>query len=188
MNKLGKTCAALAVVSLCLVSCKERAMNASASDAAAPVAKPAVVKDHNYQAVDGVEYSYVAGISDEARKAGQAAASVINFRYAGERDGKHQVHTTDGATVTAMECARPCEVIKLMSFMDADYLRNTVKVERIVNQPGSLANAVFSDVLAGKLHQYGMGRGGKKYQVWIEEKRGLREFVLPKDFKQKTFE
>jgi hypothetical protein len=146
---------------------------ASSRQAAAPSPKL-----HNYEVKDGMDYGYTRALSDAERNAGKAAPSVIMFRYAGERDGRHQVHASDGTTFTALECERPCRVIKSMSFVDADYLRDKVHVERLTYQSGTVAAAVFDDVFAGQLRQYGVARGTKSYQVWVDERAGRREHLV----------
>lgn len=90
----------------------------------------------------------------------------------------------DGSTVTGMECAKPCEIVKIMSFIDTDKLRKAVHVERIVNQPGTLAHAVFEDALSGKLRQYGIERGGRRYQMWVESKLGFMKYLIKKSLVQ----
>lgn len=140
------------------------------------VAKPAP-RAHNYYVKDGMDYGYPRALSSVEKQAGQAAEAVVMFRYAGVRDGKHQVHSHDGQLFIAFECENPCGVIKAMSFIDADMLRDTVKIERFVNAKGTVAAGVFEDVFAGELRQYGMERGNKRYQVWVDD-RGRREYAL----------
>lgn len=150
----------------------------------APVAaqsKPA----HHYQIREGMDFGYSEAISEQAQKSGQVAAKVTMFRYAGQRDGRHQVHTSDGTTFTAIECATPCEVLKIMSFIDQPYLRHTVHVERYRNEPGSVANAVLDDALNGRLNQYGMERGKQRFQVWVDEKNGYQEIAVKASEKSK---
>ena len=124
-----------------------------------------------------MEYGYASAISADQKNKGQVATKILMFKYAGERDGKHQVHTTDGIHFSAIECSSPCEVMKIMDFIDKDYLRGTVRVDRIKNQPGSVANSVMEDAIAGKLRQYGIGRDKQRFQVWVDEKKGYREFI-----------
>lgn len=149
---------------------------AGASPAGAPGVAGAT-RPHNYEFRDGMDYGYKRALSADQVAAGQATASLVMFRYAGERDGKHQVHSSDGNVFTALECERPCRVIKVLSFVDADYLRDNVRVERLEYQPGTIAASVMDDAFAGRLNQYGMSRGNKAFQVWVDE-RGRREFAV----------
>lgn len=133
---------------------------------------------HNYEVRDGMDYGYSAAISQDAQKSGQVAPKIIMFKYAGQRDGKHQVHSSDGVNFTAVECFSPCEVMKIMNFINKDYLRDTVHVERIKNQPGTIANLVMEDALNGRLNNYGMGRGKQTFQVWVDERAGYQEHLV----------
>lgn len=65
-----------------------------------------------------------------------------------------------------------------MRFVDSDYLRDKVHVERIAFQAGTVAAAVLEDAFGGKLHQYGISRGHKAYQVWVDERAGRREIQV----------
>ncbi len=139
------------------------------------VARP---KRHAYEMRDGMKYGYTTVVSEESRRAGQVANAVLMFSYAGERDGKHQLHTTDGNVFTALECSNPCELMKAMTFIDKDYLRQNIKVEYLKNTVGSVANLAISDALDGYLNQYGIERGKVAHQVWMDEQKGLREIPI----------
>lgn len=148
-------------------------------DAPKPVEAPPK-KDHNYVMQDGMKYGYPAAISEDARKAGQVAEQLIMVLYAGEREGKHQAHIMDGVTVSAMECASPCDYVKIMTYIDNAYLRNQVKVEHMAVAPNSVARFVMDDAISGKLKQYGVGIEGKSYNVWVDEKKGMVKTPMPK--------
>lgn len=81
-----------------------QAGNHARPPASAPARAVAPLKAHNYEVKDGMEYGYTRELSADERAAGQAAKPVLMFRYAGERDGKYQVHASDGTTFTALEC------------------------------------------------------------------------------------
>jgi hypothetical protein len=130
---------------------------------------------HAYEIRDGMKYGYSAAVSDDQKRAGQVASAVMMFSYAGQRDGKHQLHTTDGTVFTAIECSDPCDVMKVMTFVDKDYLRQNIKVEYLKNTVGSVANFALSDAFKGYLNQYGIERGGVAHHVWMDEQKGLRE-------------
>lgn len=146
---------------------------------AANMASAQDVGAHNFQVQDGLQYGYKAAISETARASGQVAPQILMFRFAGERDGKFQVHTVEGNAVTALECTKPCKVVKTIAFIDANYLRQSTQVSHMAYEPGTIAYAVFEDALNGRLRPYGMERGNKRYQVWVEEKRGFREYPVP---------
>lgn len=152
-------------------------------EAGAEIIKPQK-RGHNYEMREGMDYGYSAAISQDAQKSGQVAPKILMFKYAGQRDGKHQVHSSDGVNFTAIECSSPCEVMKIMNFIDKDYLRDTVHVERIKNQPGTIANLVIDDALNGRLNNYGMGRGKQTFQVWVDERAGYQEHLIKAPAKQ----
>lgn len=140
---------------------------------------PAIpLKDHNYVMQDGLQYGYPAAISADARQSGQVAETLVMVYYAGERDGKMQAHIMDGMTVTAIECARPCDYIKIMTYIDNEYLRDQIKVERIAAAPGSVGYLIMEDAMNGKLRQYGRGVAGKQYSMWVDEQKGMQRFPL----------
>jgi hypothetical protein len=161
------------VLALLLQGC-----NNSPSDNAPAVSIAPPKPDHYYEVVEDMAYGYTAALSLEDKQRGVAAPKVLMFRYAGMRDGKHQVHQSDGMRFTAIECSNPCEVLKIMTFIDQDYLRSQVHVERMKNMPGSIANRVFEDALKGKLKTYGIGRGKNNFQPWVDEKAGYREHLV----------
>lgn len=96
---------------------------------------------HNYDAKEGVFYSYVAAISEEERKAGQGAGSVLTYAYLGKQDGKHVLVrvTADGRPLETAYCGNPCRVI---TFTDGRQYGFT---------EGSIIGAAFADAIAGKL-------------------------------------
>lgn len=138
-----------------------------------PVVQRPPAKAHNYDLKDGTEYGYAVAISQAQQQAGQVSNQVLMFRYLGEHEGRHQLHQTDGNVVAVMECTNPCEFIKIMSFVDAPYMRDSITVERIQNVPGSIANLAFDDALNGRLEVSTRNRDGKATRVWMHERRGL---------------
>lgn len=138
------------------------------------------VKDHNYVMQDDMQYGYPAAVSETDKKAGQIAEKLVMVYYAGERDGKFQVHILDGTTISAMECTRPCEYLKIMSYFDNPYLDPQVNVERIAAQPGSLGYYIMQDATNGKLHQYARTKNGKRYDQWMDERKGMLQLLVAK--------
>lgn len=136
------------------------------------VAAPAM-KAHNYDVHDGTEYGYTSAVSQAQREAGQVGANIIMFRYAGERDGVHQLHMIKGSVYQALECRAPCEVVKIMTVMDLDGSRRDVHVERVRNQPGMLAGMALDDAFHGRLEAYVETYDEKRFEVWVDERKGL---------------
>lgn len=136
------------------------------------------IKDHNYVMNDGNQYGYSTAISDEDKKNGQVAEKLVMVYYAGERDGKFQVHVLDGTSISAMECARPCEYLKIMSYLDNPYLDPQVNIQRIASVPGSIGYLIMQDALNGKLHQYGRGKNNKIYNPWMDENKGMLQILF----------
>lgn len=131
-------------------------------------------RDHNYDSQDGIAYGYTTEISQAQREQGQAAASVIMVEYAGSKGDKHQVHTRKGNVLTAFECAPPCEVIKVMTVIDSDYLRNQVNIEHIRAQPNTIAALALEDAIKGKLRQYSEYHGDNMVGVWVDGVKGIQ--------------
>ncbi len=155
--------------------------NAPSADAAATAKAMAEIEatlknQPHYTAKDGLEYGYTKGLSEDALKSGQAAAEILMFRYKGERNGRMQVTHQSGQIITAIECAEPCTVLKMMTFADIDYARNNVKVDRIQYAPGSIAHAVMNDALNHRLEPSFTYQGKKAMQEWVEEGRGYKYY------------
>jgi hypothetical protein len=169
-----------ALLSLVLAGCgkDEPATQDTAQVEASTPVQPKL-PDHYYVMQDGEEYGYSRALSKDQKNAGQAATSLMMFRYAGQRNGKYQLHVTDGINIMAAECSNPCEYIKTMSFMDADYLRNKISIERLQNAPDSIIHFAFEDAFAGKMQPYAVKRGGKDVQMWVTDK-GPQYFPLEK--------
>ncbi|TVO57550.1 hypothetical protein [Denitromonas halophila] len=130
-------------------------------------------QDHNYVMRDGMEYGYTMALTDEQRQAGQIGEQIIAFMYLGSREGKHQVLARDGSVVTVMECEVPCQFVKGMTFVDEDYLRDTIKVDRFQAQPGTIIGAVMDDVANNQLAVAGTLRNGKKHTMWMDARKGM---------------
>ncbi|MCQ9375179.1 hypothetical protein NMQ14_13045 [Methyloversatilis sp. XJ19-13] len=168
-----------AVLALTLTACGADRPQTSAAPAptAAVSVKPPTP---NYVMKDGMKYGYPAAISEDARRAGQVAEQLIMAMYAGERDGRLQAHIIDGISVTALECERPCEYLKVMSYVDIDGIPPQVKVEHIAAAPGSIGRLIMDDAVNGFLRQYGTGdEKGPRYSVWVDEIKGIVRTKLP---------
>ena len=95
-----------------------------------------------YASIDGDEYLYSAGISDNARDAGQVAGQFMAFRYRGVKDGKITL-TSEGMT---LRCDENCSVITMI-----DQFGNKQHIEF---NPNSVAGAAFADAMNGLLAEH----------------------------------
>lgn len=143
--------------------------------------KPAqpVMPEYNYVMQDGMKYGYPVAISENQRKEGQMSEQLLMALFAGEKDGKFQVHVIDGVVVRAMECEAPCQYLKVMSYIDDPILRKQIKVEHIAASPGSVGYLMMQDAIRGKLKQYGVGTDKKRYTVWVDEHKGMIRTPMP---------
>lgn len=131
-----------------------------------------LVLPHNYSLKDGLEYGYELAISQDAAESGQAASSILMFRYSGNKDGKVQLFGDEGGVITTAECEGNCDFIKVMTFMGNQMLSK----EMIKGGGISVASLALDDARNGKLEQYVHEEKGKKYHVWYTEKgRKLEE-------------
>ena len=146
---------------------------AEASEVQEPVKVESTAKEHHYAIKDGMEYGYESAISDDDAKAGQVANKVMMMRYAGEKDGKYQVHAKDGAATMVIECDKQCDYIKTMMFVDNQMMQK----EMLKGGNGSLASIALSDAINGQLEPFVEESKGKKYHVWYTEKGKSREEV-----------
>jgi hypothetical protein len=110
---------------------------ANAAAAAAAAAEP----QHNWISHENGEYGYAVGISDDARKSGQAAEQVTMYRYLGFTNGIYTV-TAPGMLAT---CGSPCNVITVT---------NGYATEHIAYNPGSVIGAAFEDAINGQLEPW----------------------------------
>ena len=151
----------------------EQNQTAEASEAQAPAQENPANRAHGYAIKDGMEYGYETAISDDDAKAGQVANKVMMMRYAGEKDGKYQVHAKDGAATTVIECDKQCDYIKTMAFVD----NQLVQKEMMKGGNGSIASIALADAINGQLEPFIEESKGKKYHVWYTEKGKSREEV-----------
>jgi hypothetical protein len=110
---------------------------------AAPSIIPAqaIHPSHYYDERDGFVYSYIAAISEDARKAGKAAGNVVSFVYLGREDGRHVLTSIDrnGAPLSEAYCPDTCRVI---TYDDGS---------RVGYTETSIIGAAFADAIAGRL-------------------------------------
>lgn len=152
-------------------------LTASGATTATVTPSVSVAKVHNYDLKEGIDYGYTVLVTEDQRKAGQAGAQIIMMSYAGERNGKHQVHSRQGGLLTAYECSAPCDIVKIVSAMDIDGLRRTVHVERLRASPNMIASLALQDAMTGKLQTYSeypeAAPKGTRLDVWIDEQKGI---------------
>jgi hypothetical protein len=131
------------------------------------------IRTHNYDVQDGAEYGYTAAITPAQQQAGQVGQTIHMMFYAGERDGRHQMHMINGNVFVVFECSAPCEVIKAMTVIDEDGLRSQVNTERIRAVPGMIAALALDDAISGRLHPYEQHINGRRYAPWVDDSKGL---------------
>lgn len=102
---------------------------------------PPPTPSHYYDEQDGVLYSYIAAVSEDDRKAGKAAGSVVTFAYMGEEGGRHKLARvgSDGSVIGYSYCKRPCRVITYDDGTQIGYNER------------SIIGAAFADALRGEL-------------------------------------
>src|SRR3546814_14239022 len=89
---------------------------ASLDAESAPTDASPSVPDHNYDEKRGWTYYYVAAVSDEDRKKGRAAGSVVAYQYLGKNEeGQHVLASmnTNGTVSHRASCASPCRIIDM---------------------------------------------------------------------------
>lgn len=114
----------------------------SAEPANAAMATSPVIA-HSWISHENGEYGYPVGISDDARKAGQAADEVIMYRYLGFSNGAYTLFAPDTGIVAT--CPDPCTVITETS---------GYSTERVAYNPESVIGAAFEDALGGQLEPW----------------------------------
>ena len=128
-------------------------------------------KDHHYVLKDGFQYGYEPGTSIEDAAQGKLSNEILMFKYAGQREGKFQVFYPYSKThVTAMECDKPCEFIKII---DVDAY-NGITTSHLRATEGSIGYGVMQDAISGKLNQFILEEKGKKLSVWFDTKSGMK--------------
>jgi hypothetical protein len=128
------------------------------------VAMPTVAPaqpSHRYDYKEGEFYSYLGAVSEEDRKRGVAAPSVVRFRYSGFWDGSYHLQTIgDGDQVIGFaECSKPCVVIKEITPSGA--------VQHMGYSGTSIIGAAFDDAMTGQLKRapaVGAVRNGYRFQ------------------------
>lgn len=120
---------------------------------------------HNYDLKEGTTYSYIAAVSEEQEKRGQAAGDVLMFKYLGKSDGMNVVASVDdaGRMFGRSRCAEPCVIIK------RDGMRS------IAFNTSSVIGAVFEDAMHGYLEVAPEGRKASLEDEKISE--------IPKSFR-----
>jgi hypothetical protein len=121
---------------------------------------PAV--DHYYSLKDGYEYGYKQGLSDADKEQGLMAKALAMFKYSGEKNGVYQVYSKQGSVVTTVECAKPCEFMKVMVFAEGI---GHVSTERMPFTPDTLGWTVITDAQNGQLEQFVGDKNGRKYNI-----------------------
>lgn len=160
---------------LALAGCGEKAGTAAVSSepAAAEVVQP-VKAEHYYSMKDGFEYGYEKALSQNDIESGKASSELLFFKYAGERNGIYQAYLKDGQIITTLECANPCEFLKVMVFADGEFYSK----ERMRATEGVLGWHVMADAINGYMEQYIAKKDGKQFNIWFSEESGLERVPL----------
>lgn len=143
------------------------------SSSVPPAPAPEPMRTHHYVLKDGFEYGYERPPSKDEQDRGIATGILMMVKYAGERNGVHQVYSKDQATgaVSVIECSDPCEFMKVMVF--AYPQGGALSVQRLRAAPGIMGAAIMEDAIGGELQQYFSERNGKSFSIWFDEKKGL---------------
>lgn len=170
-------CAAVLVglVAGCSDSPKESAKPvASAPQTPEPIIATPPARTHNYALRDGYEYGYERPPSQEEINKGQATTALSMVKYAGVSNGNHQAYMHDKASnaVVVVECAKPCEFMKVMIFARPN--GPAISTDRMRASPGVLGAMIIEDAINGELEQFIGERDGRKYTVQFNEKSGLK--------------
>ena len=153
------------LISLALTGCNQGSP-AVTTEKEAEIA-PQTVLDHYYSLKDGYDYGYEQGLSEEAIQQGQAATSLLMFKYAGQKNGIYQVYSKDSDVSTVIECSNPCDFMKIMVFAKGI---GHIKTERMRATNGTIGWSVIADAINGKLEQFQGAKNDKKFTVWFDEK------------------
>jgi hypothetical protein len=131
---------------------------------------------HNFDFQDGMEYGYTVN-----QAPGQAARQVATFLFAGDRDGRYQLHSRQGPYLTAIECTFPCDVAKVITVFDGPGASpGTANVQRLRLDRNSVGLRALQDAATGRLKRYGIGYGAKRYTVWVDVERGVVKTLYKK--------
>ena len=129
-----------------------------------PVPVPPPKPKHLYSVQDGLEYGYAQALSDQDIKSGTATKSLLMFSYLGKKDGAYQVMLKDGSYRTVVECALPCEVAKVYTFVGDRFL----KKEMMPINGAVLVAAPLMDAMAGYLNQLTGMKGTVEMSFWVD--------------------
>lgn len=132
--------------------------------------EPSPARPHNYDLQEGSAYGYTAALSNSDREGGRVGQQIVMVLYAGQREGRHQVHIRQGALLSALECGAPCDVVKMITVMDIAGVPAQPNVQMLRNAPGMLAGLALEDAIKGRLAQY---RDEQGRAVWVDSVTGV---------------
>lgn len=146
VHKISIMFATLLLASACTDQ-KRNAVNtvADPTDVATPEdAETPSAPSPQYRDSEGDRYLYVAEVSEDDRKKGKAAGSVIEYRFLGEKNGVLTLEEVaeDGAALGRLECRRDCQIMKFTS---------GGQVSRLPYGNSSIASAAMADAINGFL-------------------------------------
>jgi hypothetical protein len=170
-----KSVALACMVLCCIAGCsgeRQESQQPASPSAEAPQVLPQ--RDHNYDFKEGMEYGYTMAQTESNAKDGLAASQVTMLKFAGEKDGRYQLHANNGSVLTAIECTYPCDVAKIMIIMDMPGVPpSAMNVQRLRLNADAVGMLALEDAAKGKLRQYGREVDGKKYTVWLDQQKGV---------------
>ncbi|WP_293934018.1 hypothetical protein [Iodobacter sp.] len=127
---------------------------------------------HWYVMRDGSEYGYERVLSKNETDQGQAAGTLIMIKYAGQKNGKHQIYLQQKEEFDVFECNEPCDYIKTMTF----YGDELIRTERLKFVPGTIAASAMMDAFNGQLEVVKVQKKSKPnidLNIWFSEKSGI---------------
>ena len=138
------------ILSFFLNSCKEEKS----------VTKNNLEVEHYYSFRDENLYGY-----EQQKEADGTEKPLLMIQYAGQKDDTYQLFflNSDNETINVIECTKPCEFMKQMTFYNGSYISK--QYYRVSDK--AVVKFAILDAINGKLEKSLAVRGGKNYEVWF---------------------
>lgn len=154
------------ILSLLLIGCGPTENNQTESATAVEIQTPE--ESHYYSVHSDGEYGYERALSEDDKKAGQVASTVMLFKYLGTKNGLYQVmHTESEGVDVVIECENPCKFMRAYTLVDYKQARK----EMIAATAGTIGSMVIADAIGGKLQPYIFGDEGLQHTMWFSNSR-----------------
>lgn len=126
-------------------------------------------QDHYYSFRDGNLYGY-----EQQKESDGTEKPLLMIQYAGQKDDTYQLFflTPDNKAINVVECTKPCEFMKQMTFYNSTDENYISKQYYRVGDKSVIKFAIL-DAINGKLERSFAVRGGKTYEVWFGNKLKL---------------